>query len=566
MSRGCALDEGDLDDLRSLFAADAAGAPPDSQRGGEDETADGCDRRACGGDPDPSGGCRCASDSGVASRGGHCHRGEKITNETLKRRHAGMGVENRDALNFLADRSQCGDKGGGSALRGGKACMKCGAAPSEGRGRQGEALCRGCLCGSVAAKVRSAVKVRGLIGNGDRVLVDCRGDAASQALLHLLMGLRNPDAGRAARGKVNFELAAAHVDAGCLGDVLGGVGPGAGEMEDWVRAAWPAGGENSIQRREPVDRAGSIHFLSMKIEEVCGAGEDARRRVRSLVGGVGDATGRKDLVAHLRTRLLVCTAARLGFNRLARPDCATDLAVGIIADACKGRGFAMASDVHFEDARFGAPVVVKPLREVGAGELAMYCHFRGVPYGGGWGWGEEEGINGLAERFVHGLARAFPSGMSSVLKTGTKLQRFRFNGGRGGGGRGGGSWEGGDGSVAAGETAIQPGSTSGQVAAPLCGLCAAPMSDGERSCRPPPGIPKPAEGCWRSDGTDAAATAEDSCAPGASCEDGFWSGKFCSSCWNQIILRYQRRQPADVVRREDLCDLRVLIEGLLPLP
>ena len=78
---------------------------------------------------------------------------------------------------------------------------------------------------------------------------------------------------------------------------------------------------------------------------------EQRARLVALLAAVGDATGRADLVRHLRTHLLLRTAAALGCGRLARGDCATALAAHIVAAASKGCGYSLPGDVGLVDAR-----------------------------------------------------------------------------------------------------------------------------------------------------------------------------------------------------------------------
>lgn len=76
-----------------------------------------------------------------------------------------------------------------------------------------------------------------------------------------------------------------------------------------------------------------------------------RERLQALLSAVEDATGREDLVSHLRARLLLHTTAALGCGRLARGDCATSLAAHIVAAAAKGCGYSLPGDVRLMDAR-----------------------------------------------------------------------------------------------------------------------------------------------------------------------------------------------------------------------
>ena len=72
---------------------------------------------------------------------------------------------------------------------------------------------------------------------------------------------------------------------------------------------------------------------------------------------VEDATGREDLIEALRNALLVHTAARLGYNKVARGDNATRIAARVIAMSSKGAGFALPSCIQYFDARQGPSVL-----------------------------------------------------------------------------------------------------------------------------------------------------------------------------------------------------------------
>ena len=89
------------------------------------------------------------------------------------------------------------------------------------------------------------------------------------------------------------------------------------------------------------------------------------QRLRALLGAVSDGTGRQDLARHLRTQLLLRTAAGLGCGRVARGDCSTALAAHIVAAAAKGCGYSLPGDIHLVDARQApspAPVPFVSLR------------------------------------------------------------------------------------------------------------------------------------------------------------------------------------------------------------
>ena len=81
----------------------------------------------------------------------------------------------------------------------------------------------------------------------------------------------------------------------------------------------------------------------MRISKAC--------RVFCDVQAVEDVTGREDLIESLRNALMVRVAARLGYNKLARGDCATRVAVRTIASDAKGAGFALTASIQHFDGR-----------------------------------------------------------------------------------------------------------------------------------------------------------------------------------------------------------------------
>ncbi len=169
----------------------------------------------------------------------------------------------------------------------------------------------------------------------------------------------------------------------------------------------------------------------------------AAERLTALLLSVNDATGRQDLATALRMRLLRATATRLHCNKLVTGDCATTLAVHIIADAAKGRGFSLPADIQAWDGRAaaaGGPVVLHPLRDATSRELEALCRVQGIvpvisssgsssgsSSSRGSSRGSRGSINTLAEDFVASMQASLPASVFTVLRTASSLQAFPFN-------------------------------------------------------------------------------------------------------------------------------------------
>ena len=66
---------------------------------------------------------------------------------------------------------------------------------------------------------------------------------------------------------------------------------------------------------------------------------------------VEDTTGREDLIEALRNSLLIRTASRHGYNKVAKGDSATCVAARVIAMSAKGSGFALPACIQYFDRR-----------------------------------------------------------------------------------------------------------------------------------------------------------------------------------------------------------------------
>ncbi|XP_034223516.1 cytoplasmic tRNA 2-thiolation protein 2 isoform X2 [Prunus dulcis] len=152
---------------------------------------------------------------------------------------------------------------------------------------------------------------------------------------------------------------------------------------------------------------------------------DERERLKKLLDAVGDATGREDLLLHLRMLALQKVASQNGYNRLLLGSCVSRIACHVISATVKGQGYSLPADVQYVDARWEIPVVL-PLRDCLAKELTMLCRLDGLktvelirsPC---------TGINGLVSSFVTLLQEENPSRECTIMRTAGKLIPFHFN-------------------------------------------------------------------------------------------------------------------------------------------
>ncbi|XP_030581315.1 cytoplasmic tRNA 2-thiolation protein 2-like [Archocentrus centrarchus] len=154
--------------------------------------------------------------------------------------------------------------------------------------------------------------------------------------------------------------------------------------------------------------------------------ESRTRLLQQLIGSVNTLTAREDLLNRLRQHLLVHTARTEGYSKLMLGDSCTRLAVKLLTSISLGRGAQLAQDTGFLDSRYGDIISVRPMRDYSAKEIAYYNHIFSVPSvvipSLDTKKTDKASIQRLTEHFVTKLQADFPSTVSTIYRTGEKLQ------------------------------------------------------------------------------------------------------------------------------------------------
>ncbi|XP_027863661.1 cytoplasmic tRNA 2-thiolation protein 2 isoform X1 [Xiphophorus couchianus] len=154
--------------------------------------------------------------------------------------------------------------------------------------------------------------------------------------------------------------------------------------------------------------------------------ESYTRLLQQLIGSAQTLTAKQDLLNTLRQHLLVHTARTRGYSKLMLGDSCTRLAVKLLTSISLGRGAHLAQDTGFSDCRYGDVTVVRPMREYSAKEIAYYNHMFKVPSvvvpNLDTKTPDKASIQRLTQSFVTKLQADFPSTVSTIYRTGEKLQ------------------------------------------------------------------------------------------------------------------------------------------------
>ena len=577
----------------------------------------------CGRHPDDSS----SDDEQQEERGAAATNAGATTTSAQASRPIGLGSWSRATVTIGAaalDAAAAADGGASTATAATAAapaqqqrqCQKCQQRPAAVVVRQNEPLCAACLEASVVGKVRAATKGRGLLEDGDRVLLALSGGGgASAALLHALLQLRGGGGGggRPERGKVAFELLVVHVAAPAAAAA-------AAEAEAAAAVAAAAGVEGAFAV-VPLDAAYAAdadfawaRLGQLKEEEQAGTSQQQQQqqqqegqqeeqnggaapsraaRLAALMAAVVDATAAEDVAAHLRSQLLVRLAHANGCGKLLLGDCASTVAARVVADAAKGRGFSLPADIQPSDARWAGSgggdgssgvVTLLPMREVSMKEARALAELKGLlPAGvggngneGGGGNGHGGSVNALAQGFVDSMQATLPASVFTVLRTASHLQAFGFNAPaaagpaaaaaaavaagaragskRAGGGGGGGGGSGGSGGTAGSITAAAAAEAAAAAAAPLPALC--------RVCAAP--LPSDADAAARAEaagcvggGGGGGGSALPMTGPVAAAAFAAQTG-LCYCCHKYVLLPLARRDGCSAA------EARARLEALLP--
>ncbi|XP_074014264.1 cytoplasmic tRNA 2-thiolation protein 2 isoform X2 [Numenius arquata] len=343
-------------------------------------------------------------------------------------------------------------------------CMKCKQGSAALIIRLGDAFCRNCFHEYFVHKFRAMLGKNRVIFPGEKVLLALSGGPASSAMLRQVQeGLSRETA-----KKLRFVPGLIYVDEGavrgqstaqreqslaCMETLLQATGfpyhlahleealelpasilqPGP-EKSSKPNSSYKEAVEGFIQQQRQEGGGDGGTLLPGLGTQDAPAGSPATPRLPTaartqellqLFKAVETTTAREELLQMLRTHLILQTARTRGYTKVMTGESCTRVAIKLLTNLALGRGAFLAVDTGFVDNRHGDVMVVRPMREYMAKEIAFYNHFFNVPTiiapPLSTKRQEKPSIHHLIERFLLGLQEDFPSTISTVYRTGEKL-------------------------------------------------------------------------------------------------------------------------------------------------
>ncbi|GLT74473.1 hypothetical protein SLA2020_462680 [Shorea laevis] len=295
-------------------------------------------------------------------------------------------------------------------------CMKCKTNVSicGGIGDDGR-FCGDCFRSNLYGKFKHAVSSNAMITPSDKVLVAFSGGASSRVALQFVHEMqqkaqKNYEASKD-RSLPVFRVGVAFIDESAVISVP------SQEVENAIE-------EIRLIVSNAAPPAKELHVVP--IQNICSSDSiDGKIRLENLLDTVSDATGKEDLLIHLRMLSLQKVASDNGYNRILLGTCTSRIACHVISATVKGEGYSLPADIQYVDCRWKVPIVL-PLRDCLAQELNILCHLDGLKIVELFK-DSGSGINGLVSSFVKLLQEENPSRECTIVRTAGKLIPFHFN-------------------------------------------------------------------------------------------------------------------------------------------
>ncbi|ORX97935.1 hypothetical protein K493DRAFT_406773 [Basidiobolus meristosporus CBS 931.73] len=323
-----------------------------------------------------------------------------------------------------------------------KTCVKCKVANAEYLIRHAQ-YCKQCFTHTFVGKFRIIVsKSKFVVGRKEckpNVLLAFSGGPSSRALIHMMKDFHIGDNPEIKKKTILGNVKICHVDESVV------CGPEEGtlkqvqditsqytfpfvgaSLEDVFSSEYTESGDfEQVLRTATLSRDASAKNHDQLKAVLEDSSLTNREKIHALLSGVTKTTAKEDLIAYLKNRLLLRIAQRENCSIILLGDSATRIAIKCIAYTSKGRGFSLPYDVATEIEAENGIGYLRPLRDCLTKEIGIYNHLNkletvfvptlttGAPI--------KASIDRLTEDFITGLDRDFPSTVSTVVRTASKL-------------------------------------------------------------------------------------------------------------------------------------------------
>uniref|UniRef100_A0A182QB04 Cytoplasmic tRNA 2-thiolation protein 2 n=1 Tax=Anopheles farauti TaxID=69004 RepID=A0A182QB04_9DIPT len=151
--------------------------------------------------------------------------------------------------------------------------------------------------------------------------------------------------------------------------------------------------------------------------------EDETRLTHAL-DALRSVSSKQDLLEQVRKQTYRNMAVALNCSYVFLSDIGIDLAKTLLSNVALGRGCSLAQDVAFCDDRDDAVKLIRPIRDLNPDEVSNYFQFSETPLRYltlQKHFEDRPSLQNLTAKFIDNLQLSFPSTVSTVFRTGDKL-------------------------------------------------------------------------------------------------------------------------------------------------
>uniref|UniRef100_A0A182LW56 Cytoplasmic tRNA 2-thiolation protein 2 n=1 Tax=Anopheles culicifacies TaxID=139723 RepID=A0A182LW56_9DIPT len=152
--------------------------------------------------------------------------------------------------------------------------------------------------------------------------------------------------------------------------------------------------------------------------------EQDEQRLLQVLEAVRSVSSKQDLLEQVHKQTYRKIAKALNCNYVFLSDIGIDLAKTLLSNVALGRGCSLAQDVAFCDDRDDAVKLIRPVRDLNPDEVSNYLQFCEAkllyrPFVKHYE--DKPSLQNLTAKFIDNLQQSFPSTVSTVFRTGDKL-------------------------------------------------------------------------------------------------------------------------------------------------
>ncbi|XP_053664379.1 cytoplasmic tRNA 2-thiolation protein 2 [Anopheles marshallii] len=293
-------------------------------------------------------------------------------------------------------------------------CRKCNTEMAVLKLNLKEPQCRVCFLNYVRHKFRASLGSTKIVRRGSRVLVIFTGAAENVTLLDMIRFGLEQDSFKQLR----------------IVPILLYVDDGFVEKTDELRIQQLSKRINVLKQFSSFPSyytvCGSSKYAEITFNETFSpiGFEQDEARLLQVLEAVRSVSSKQDLLEQVHNQTYRNIAKALNCNYVFLSDIGIDLAKTLLSNVALGRGCSLAQDVAFCDDRDDAAKLIRPIRDLNPDEVSNYLQFSEaqlqylplVKH-----FEDKPSLQNLTSKFIDNLQQTFPSTVSTVFRTGDKL-------------------------------------------------------------------------------------------------------------------------------------------------